>query len=385
MTIDKASHVTRRGHGEGSIRLRSDGRWESMPSLPNGSRKSFYGKTRKEVQDKLRVAKRALEDGLDVGTKDQSVAKYLEHWLEEIAKPGIRPGTYRSYELHVRLHIIPSIGHIKLSKLTPQDVQNLLNAKARSGLSPRSVQLTRATLRRALSYAVKWSMVPRNVASLVDPPTVTKKPVEPLSASQVRVFLSHSKDDRLGPLFHVAIASGLRQGALFGLEWEDVDFDAGTLRVRHALQRIDGVPSLVETKTVRSRRTIPLPASALHALRIQQDRQRFERQVAGSRWRESNFVFTSTVGTSLESRNVTHRFQQLIEAAGLPRQRFHDLRHCCASLMLLQGVSARTVMETLGHSQIALTMNTYAHIAPELQRDAADRLDELLTESTREK
>jgi len=157
--------------------------------------------------------------------------------------------------------------------------------------------------------------------------------------------------------------------------------EAGTLRVRHSLQRIDGTLQLVEPKTERSRRSVSLPGVVVSALREHRVRQIEERLLAGSRWRDGDYVFPSTIGTPLDGVTVTHRFQDALKRLGLPHQRFHDLRHACASLLLAQGVSPRVVMETLGHSQISLTMNVYSHVIPALQRDAADRMDALLTGS----
>lgn len=368
----------RRGHGEGSISQRADGLWMARVSLPNGKRKALYGKTRKEAQDKLRAALRDLDAGLDLSAGRQTVGQFLERWLEDVAKPGLRPKTFQSYAQLVRLYLKPDLGHHQLAKLTPQHVQAMMTAKTAAGLSPRTVQYIRAVLRRALGQALKWGLVSRNVATLVDPPRSIKAPVSPLTAEQARSFIAFTADDRLGPLFHVAIASGLRQGELFGLRWDDVDLAAGVLRVRHALQRIDGELTLVEPKTALSRRTVTLPASAVAALRVQKDRQTFERAQAGDRWQEAGFVFTSTVGTPLNPSNVDKRLKSLLAEAGLPRQRFHDLRHCAASLLLAGGVAPRTIMGILGHSQISLTMNTYAHLSPALERDAARALDTVL-------
>jgi integrase len=289
----------RRGHGEGSIKQRADGLWEARVSLEGGKRKSFYGKTRKEAQDKLRGALRDIDAGLDLSAGRQTLGQYMTRWLEDVAKPNVRPGTYKSYASYVRLHIVPELGHHQLGKLSPQHVQAFLNGRTAAGLSPRTVQYIRAILRRALGQALKWGLVSRNVATLVDPPRSIKTPVSPLAAEQARAFIAHTADNRLGPLFHVAIASGLRQGELFGLRWEDVDLAAGTLYVRHTLQRIDGGLALVEPKTALSRRTVTLPDSAVAALRVQKDRQTFERAMAGDIWREGGFVFTSTVGTPL--------------------------------------------------------------------------------------
>jgi integrase len=372
----------RRGHHEGTIRQRTDGRWEARVSLPDGKRKSLFAPTRKEAQDKLRTALRDVDKGLDLRVDRTTVGQFLDRWLSDVVKPSRAPKTYTSYEQTVRLYLNPGIGHYKLTQLTPQHVQKLMNDKAKAGLSPRTVQLMRATLRRALGYAVKWSYVERNVATLVDPPRMERKPVQPLGPEQVRHLLDFTKDDRLGPLFHVAIASGLRQGELLALCWDDVDFTAQTVTVRRALQRVNGTPTFIAPKTDQSRRVVSLPASAVAVLRLQRDRQAFARRALGDEWHAGNLVFTSTTGTPLEPSNVTHRLQRLLAEAGLPRQRFHDLRHCCASLMLANGEHPRVVMETLGHSQISVTLNTYSHVMPRALRDAADRLDALLTASS---
>ena len=176
----------------------------------------------------------------------------------------------------------------------------------------------------------------------------------------------------------MALALGLRQGEALGLQWEDVDLESGTLRVRHTLQRVDGAPQLMEPKSARSRRTIAMPSVAVRALREHRTRQLQERLWAGSRWQKSDYVFTSTIGTPLYSRPTTQRFQRILTAAGLPRVTFHSLRHACASFLLAQGVSPRVVMETLGHSQFSTTMDIYAHVMPAMQRDAAERMDALL-------
>nr|MBA2278316.1 site-specific integrase [Chloroflexia bacterium] len=157
--MTQSTKPTRRGHNEGTVRQRPDGTWEARLSLPNGKRKSLYSKTRREVQDKLRAAQRDLDAGLDVGARQQTVAQFLTRWLEDTARPTVRPSTYASYAGHVHHHLIPALGHHPLTKLTPQHVQKLLNDKQRSGLSPRTVTYMRAVLRRALGYAVKWSLV----------------------------------------------------------------------------------------------------------------------------------------------------------------------------------------------------------------------------------
>lgn len=375
--------MSKRGNGEGTIYQRQDGRWVGAVTLPSGKRKAVYGTTYQAVKTKLRQAQRDQEYGLDLSTKPQTVARFLADWLESTAKPTLRPKTHHSYAQLIRLHIVPAIGTIQLAKLTPLHVQHMMRDMTAKGLSPRTVQYARAILRRALGYALKWSLVTRNVATLVDPPRSVRKPVQPLTGDQARTFLAYAKqhDDRLWPFFTTAVMTGLRQGELLGLRWTDVDLDAGTLRVRHTLQRIDGAWQFVEPKTRRSARTLSLPASVVAALRMQKDRQGFERKTAGQLWQDWNLIFTTPKGTPLEPSNLNGRLHKLLDGAGLPRQGMHSLRHCCASLLLSQGIPARIVMEQLGHSQITLTMDTYSHVMPAMLRDAADALDSALAVS----
>jgi integrase len=373
--------MSRRGRNEGSIYQRPDGRWVGMASWIEAGkrrRRAVYGETKREATDKLRTVQRSIEDGQTVTSDRETVATFLDRWLRDSAAPTVRSSTLARYHSLVVVHIKPGLGSIRLSRLGPADVQRFLNDRSATGLSPRRVQYLHAVLRRALGQALRWGLVTRNVASLVDPPRVRRAEVQPLTTTQARELLEAARGDRLEAIYTVALALGLRQGEILGLRWDDVDLDAGTVRIRNSLQRLGPGWELVEPKSARSRRTIAMPAIATAALRAHRIRQLEERVWAGSRWQEHGFVFTSTIGTPLNGSNVTHRFQVLLETAGLPHQRFHDLRHAAATLLLAQGVSARVVMEILGHSQIALTMNTYSHVAPELQRDAADRMDAVL-------
>jgi len=375
--------MARRGPNEGNIYLRADGRWVARLTVgyQGGKRvrKHFYGHSRREAQERLTRALRDAQQGLPVGIDErQTVAQYLTRWLEDAVRPSVRPRTYVTYAGYVRRYLIPELGRIPLAKLTPQQVQTMLNRKLADGLSARSVHHLRAVLRHALNQAVRWDQVPRNVAALVAPPHVPPYETPCLDPAEARAFLNAAASDRLAALYTVALAVGLRQGEALGLQWEDLDLDAGRLTVRHALQRVDGRLILVEPKTRLSRRTIVLPPFAVAALHKHRKRQLSERLWAGARWQDHGFVFTSTIGTPLDGSNVTHRLQRLLREACLPKQRFHDLRHSAASLLLVQGVHPRVVMEMLGHSQISLTLNTYSHVIPSLQEDAAKRMEELL-------
>jgi integrase len=284
-----------------------------------------------------------------------------------------------SYAQLIRLHLKPGLGQYRLAKLSPAHVQKFMNDKLAAGLSPRSVQYLRAVLRRALGLALKWRMVQVNAATLVDAPKTNRPEVNPFSPEEARAFLGAIKGDRLEALFTCALALGLRQGEALGLLWDDIDLQARTITVRGNLQRIGHKLQLVEPKTRRSRRTLTLPQTTAAALRTHYRRQLEEKVKAGARWHDTGFVFTSVIGTPLEPRNVVRRFHAVLKEAGLRHQRFHDLRHCAATLLLAQGVELRTIMEILGHSQISITADLYTHVIPAVKREAADLMDGILS------
>ena len=343
-----------------------------------GRRMTRYGQTRAAASDLLIDGLGARADGVVTPAGGQTVEEFLTLWLEDSAKRSVRPLTFMSYKTIVSIDLIPELGPLLLAQLTPQHVQRLMNRKLDGGLSPRRVQYVRAVLRLALRAAEQWGYVSRNVASLTTPPKAAPHEIRPLDPDRIRIFLEHIRGHRLEALYTVALAIGLRQGEALGLRWEDVDLDTATLHVRHGLQRLDGKLTLVAPKTQRSRRTVMLPAVAVKSLRAHRERQAHERVLAAQLWREADFVFTTPLGGPLDGNNVTHAFQRVLKSADLPHQRFHDLRHACASLLLVQGVSPRVVMEVLGHSQVTLTLNTYSHVMPSLQREAADQMDAAL-------
>jgi integrase len=370
----------RRANGEGSIYRRRNGSWSAIASLPDGRRKHVYGRTREEVRRKLSEILHTLDHGTFADARGKTLGEFLDEWLVEVAKPRVRAWTFNGYEVHVRLHIKPAIGRIPLDRLTPQNVQFLLNEKLRQGLKPKTVRYIRGTLRTALNEAQRWGLVPRNAAALVDGPRVERYTVHPFTPDEARTLLHSVKGDRLEALYSVALTMGLRQGEALGLTWDDVDLQLGYLRITKQLQRIHGSPKLVEPKTERSRRTLALPPMIARHLQQHLAKQQRERVNAGSRWLEHGLVFTTPIGTPLDGTAVTKQFHQVLDRAGLSQRRFHDLRHSCATLLLVQGVSPRVVMDLLGHSQIGLTMNTYSHVIPDLRRDAADRIEQLLAE-----
>src|SRR5262249_8954793 len=248
-----------------------------------------------------------------------------------------RPNTYRSYERLVRGHIAPALGKHSLERLSPKHVQTFLNQKAAAGLSPRTVHHLHAVTRNALGRAHKWQLVPRNVAELVDAPTVESGEIEAMSAERAKAILQAFKGNRLEGLVTLTLALGLRQGEALGLRWVDVDLDARALSVRHQVQRTADGWSFVPLKTKRSRRTLPLPSFVVDALGAHRTRQLEDRLGAGARRQDFNLVFPTRVGTPFDGVTVTHRFQARLAAAGLPHMRFHDLRHGAATLLKAMG------------------------------------------------
>lgn len=396
----------KRGQGEGSIYQRTDGRWVGAITLDDGRRKSFYGRTRAEVGRKVAKALHEQEQGIAPTDDRVTMEAYLARWLEQTAKPKLRYSTFYSYERIVAIYLIPTLGKIRLSRLTPDDVETLHNDMAARGLSARTIQYAHAVLRAALNNAVRRRYVPQNVASLVSPPSVTREPVEPLTVELAQVFLKAAQGDVFEALYTVTLALGFRKGEVLGLRWADVDLEEGRLWVRWALQRQkDKGLVMVEPKSRSSRRAIPLPPFVVTTLKEHRRRQAEQRLAMGPEWRDEGWVFTMEDGRPVSPDYLSRAFPKFIAAnlnrcpkcdVWLPaaevveglckrcdtkveprRLRFHDLRHSCASLLFAQGCSMRLVMEILGHSQIALTMNTYTHLLPEADRKAANAMEGL--------
>jgi integrase len=410
-----------RAHGEGSVSYEaSTGKWRVSVSVGyvNGKRrrKQLRFDSQQEARHALTKLRKQLDDGVGVGDDRMTVRAFLDRWLADVVNAPtstIRVGTRAGYALNVRRHLAPGLGHIPLAKLGPQHVQAFLNTKltevihvdedgTKHTLSARTVQYLHANLRNALKHAERWGLVSRNVAKLVDAPKLPKHEAQSLTIAQAGKLLaavngdrSNAKDekrraltepDRLRALFSVAVAMGLRRGEIVGLRWENVDLDAGVLRVREQVQRvkvkrdengkkIGGGLVVQDLKTDKSRRTLKVPAAVLDELREHAKRQKAERLRAGPLWTETGYVFSTTTGTPLDGRNVHRQWREALDDAGLPALPFHASRHTAASFLLAQGADLRTVMGVLGHSQIALTANTYTHVLEELHADAAVRMD----------
>lgn len=373
----------RRGHGEGAIYQReSDGRWCTSVDLGiiNGKRrrKVIYGKTRKEVAEKLKATHRDQATGMTLTPDQQTIREFLENWLEHSVKRQNRPRTYDKYKADVNHHIIPAIGKMLLTKLTPDHVQAMLNGLAEKGRSPRTVSNVRAVLRKALNQALRRGYVLRNVATLVDAPRTSTFAITPLDLLQARKLLDAVAGHRLEALYRVALSLGMRRGEVCGLRWRDVDFAQATVAVNGSLQRFGGKLHWTAPKTASSVRTLALPPVLLDVLRRHRAYQEEERDDAED-WEETGYIFVSIRGTPLEPQNVVRHFKAALRKAGLPETvRFHDLRHSCATLLIAQGIHLSVIKDILGHTQISTTANVYGHVLPDIQRAATAKLDDVL-------
>ena len=329
----------RRSNNEGSITRRADGRWVARVTLENGKRKCLYAKTRREAAKLLTAALRDRDVGLPLVGDRQTTAQYLTSWLEAI-EHSVKPRSYRAYSSVVRLYVVPTLGKITLSKLTAQHLQHLYADKLKAGLSATTVRHLHAVMHKALDSALRLGLIQRNVADLVHPPRVKRHELLTLTAEQARLLLETAEGERFEALFVLAVTTGMREGELLGLKWRDIDFDGGILRVERTLNVIGGKLFFAEPKTELSRRRLMLPQRALQALDAHRGRQREERAWLEEAWAEMDLVFPNTIGRPEDPRSFARReFLPLLRKSGLPRIRFHDLRHTAATLLLEEGIN----------------------------------------------
>jgi integrase len=374
----------KRGNGEGGITLhKKSGLYMArytVQTATGAKRKTLYGKTRREVDEKLTKAKADRDGGLVFDADNLKLGEYLGRWLADSVRDTVRPTTFERYEQIVRLHIRPVLGKVKLKSLTSAHVRGLYREKLDAGLSPRTVQYVHSTLHKALKQAIADGLIPRNATEAVKPPQIRREEMRPLTAEQVKVLFEAAKSDRLEALYILAVTTGLRQGELLGLKWDDIDHVVRTLQVKRTLTTAKGGPVLSAPKTKGSRRTVRLSQTALEALRSHLERQLGEIDQAGDLWRENGLIFASESGSPLSRQHVTaHRFKPLLKRAGLPEIRFHDLRHTCATLLLSKNVNPKVVSEMLGHASIAITLDTYSHVLPTMQESATKAMEDALS------
>ena len=378
--------MAKKGNGEGSIypykrngkKVGYRGAY-TVYTASGPKRRYVTGKTREEARQKLTRAMADRDGGLVFEDGGLTVGEYVERWLKDSVRGTVRQSTYETYEYMTYPHIVPALGRVKLKALTPVHVRNFYREKLDSGLSSATVRKMHSVLQKALDQAVSDGLIPRNAAKGIKLPQGKKKEIRPLSPDEARTLLDTARGDRLEALYVLAISTGLREGELLALRWEDLDLEGGVLRVSQTLTRAGGKVSVGPPKTKNSRRTVGLTDGAIEALRGHLARQLEEMEHVGSLYRPGGLVFANELGGIVNPSNLRNRsLKGLLKRADLPSIRFHDLRHTCATLLLSRNVNPKIVSEMLGHSTIAITLDTYSHVLPTMQQSAVRALEEIL-------
>jgi integrase len=379
--------VTRkRGNNEGSIyehwrngkKVGYRGAY-TVHTADGPKRRYVSGKTREEVRRKLGKAMGDRDSGLVFNAGALTVGEYMDRWLKDV-KDTVRQSTHERYEYAINPHITPALGRIKLKDLTPAQVRWFYRERLDSGLAPATVHKMHVVLHKALKAAVSDGLIPRNPTASLKLPRIIREEIDPLDQEEARRLLTAACGDRLEALYVLALNTGMRQGELLALKWEDVDLERGVLRVRRTLSRRDNVYVLDEPKTKKSRRTIRLTAGAATALEVHLSRQLEGMERMGSLYQPGGLVFATTTGTIINPSNLRNRsFKPLLKHAKLRPIRFHDLRHTCATLLLSKDVNPKVVSEMLGHASVSITLDIYSHLLPDMQEKAARALEDALS------
>ncbi len=373
--------MSKRANGEGTYYRAKDGSWRGAIGLPNGKRKFLRAQSQREIREKIERL-HELSATINVDFASVKTAAFLAEWLELI-RPSLKAKTWERYEGCVRCHISPALGRIPVGKLEPRDLQGFYAAKIDSGLSPSTVHQLHRVLHSALAYCVHMQLLATNPAEHVHPPRRPERTMNVWSTAQCRQFLESVASDRFHALFVLALTTGMRQGELLALHWSDVDLDRGTLLVRGTLSRTREGLVITTPKTSRSSRQILLTSQAVDALRVRQKQQHEEIQSAGAKWENLDIVFSTIQGGLIDKERVLRRhFKPAIEEAGLPPIRFHDLRHCAATIMIEAGVHIRVVADILGHADPSVTLRVYGHVMPAMHQQARSALESAFDRNT---
>jgi integrase len=372
-------------NGEGTVYARKNKQgkvigYRGSYFASDGKRRHVSGKTKTEALVALRKATVDRDGGLIFEVENITLAEYLHRWLDSPVKTkNLKPITVEQYEQQIRVHIVPSLGRVKLRTLSPELVQDFYDSKIAAGLKPSSVRYIHAVLHNALEHAHKRRLIPDNVASKTDPPKVRPPEIQPLDAEQAKTLLDASRTEPLGSLYTVAATAGLRIGELLALRWTDVDLEQGVMRVSRTLSRTKGGPRFTTPKNGKGR-SVTLTKQAVEALRSHRKAQTEARLRLGTLWEDNGLIFASETGKSLTRDFVDRKsFKPLLKRAGLPKIKLHDLRHTCATLLLSRGVHPKYVQELLGHASIVMTLNRYSHWIPSMGDQTARAMEAALS------
>ena len=372
----------RRLNGEGSISLRSDGRWMARyyAWTASGTRKrvTVYGATRKQAADRMRQAQDRNAQGIPVPDVSWRLGDWLDYWLEHTVASNRRPATYALYEMTVRLYLKPALGAAPLGRLSVARVQAFLSGQLAAGRSVRQVQVMRTVLSSALTRAMREELLTRNVARLAEIPAWERRAIVPWTAAEARKFLAAARTDSLYPAFVLLLLYGLRRGEVLALHWSDVDLDGGEIRIRQQIGRVDGQLRIGPVKTNAARRDLAMLPLTADVLGTRREAQAADRKELGRAWQDNGLIFTTRTGRPVEPRNLLRSFRRICAASGTRVIKVHHLRHTTATLLKNLGVPARDAQLILGHSRLAVTQEIYTHGDHQAQRDALELISDAL-------
>lgn len=368
-------------YGLGTARQLSNGSYEVRVMI-GGKQKSFCSKTKREAMQRAEQAKADYNNGLLVVNTKMTLAQWLNVWQSDFCR-NCKLSTQKRYEEHIRLRLKPLLGDKPLSKLSTVEVQRMCNHLSDElKLSPKTVRNTHGVLHEALGKAVELGYVKRNVSEGCELPRIVKNEMLVLSDQQVPIFMAEASGDQYRDVFFVALNTGMRENEVLGLSWAQVDFAKQTICVNRQLVRgskKQGEAYRLELPKHHKIRTIKVMPKVMSCLRDIRKRQLEMRMRMGSEWQNTNdFVFTHADGKNYCDAVVRKHFKKIVEKMGMPKLRVHDLRHTFATLALQAGVDYKTLSNTLGHSDVAFTMNQYAHVSEAMRDNMIAKLEVVL-------
>jgi integrase len=361
--------------------VRYDVRIDLGPDPLTGQRRqrSATYRTRREAQQRLVSWLAELHAGDVVDRSPRTVGEVIRYWLDTDARGRTRPTTRELYERTARVHLLPTLGAIPAQQLRPAAIQALYSHILEGGAGPHVVQLCHVVLRGAFGQATRLGLLARNPALQVTAPRITEREMRVWDAEQSRRFLAAAQASPLGPVYAVLLSTGIRRGEVLGLRWSDVDWTRGALRIRQAVHPVRHRAQIGPLKTGRrALRDVPLQPAVAALLRAHQQRQQVRRTELGVHWQDHDLVFPAANGAPFQPSNVRRDYMKWVRSAGVPLIRLHDLRHTFATLWILRGGSLPALSRILGHQTMATTLRTYAHVLPELEREGAAGVGDVL-------
>ena len=378
---------SRSASGSGSIRQRKDGRWEGRytagtnPGTGRQIQKSVYGDTQREVVDKLAAIKAGIDSGIFVEPSKLTVAMWLDIWMAEYLG-GVKIGTIDAYKSIIKINLKPGLGAVKLSSLSAHAIQTLYNTLQKGtddkiGLSPKTIKNIHGVLHKALQQAVELRYIRFNPADACKLPRIERKEIKPLDDEQIAAFLEAIQGHKWEAVYLVTLFAGMRQGEVLGLTWPCVDFESGSILIerQQIKNHSTGKYELATPKNNKSRRITPAPF-VMKALWEQRRLQAEWRLKAGQAWEDAGLVFTNELGRNLSAQTVYLNYKKIVAEIGIPKSRFHDLRHSYAVAALQSGDDVKTVQENLGHHTASFTLDTYGHVTEKMKQESAARMEQ---------